>query len=67
MQGNPELATELVQRLKFEVSGTKLTLTVKLPEKLLKELGDFASKEAEKKVKRSRKRSGKAKGTVQDK
>ncbi len=68
MQNAPELAAELIQKLKFDVSGNRLFLTVVLPEKMLKELGDFAQKEAaKKKLRRNRKKVAENKGAVQKK
>ena len=60
MQDAPELAAELVQCLRFDSSGKNVSLTASIPGALLKQLGEFAAAQAEKR-KTSRMRSSRKK------
>lgn len=57
MKDNPELGTELMQQLNFDVQGTDVVLTVKLPPELMERLGKYAAKQ---KLKRKSKPTPKA-------
>lgn len=57
MKDNPELGTELMQQLKFDVQGADLVLTVKLPAELMERVGQYAAKQ---KLKRKSKPAPKA-------
>lgn len=62
MQSDPELAAELMRCLRFDSSGSNVSLTAVIPGDVLKRLGEFAAAQAEKR-KNSRVRSPRKKST----
>ena len=54
---DPELGTELMQQLKFDVQGADIILTVKLSAELMERVGQYAAKQ---KLKRKSKPAPKA-------
>jgi hypothetical protein len=58
MQNEPELATDLIKQMKFNVTDSVVTLNVLLPGELLDRLGKFAAKKSlQKSVRKKQKKT----------